>query len=116
MQQRLQHYASHGALLAWGLIAIVPFLARFRYVPLPQWFAEAHVIWLLLAAWLLLACSGSLTQRLPRVSVWMLVLALVWWVQTQVVQLSFPGLNWDIGLFHRHGPAWLCHVVVTCPV
>lgn len=94
MLQRLQHYASKGALLAWGLIAIVPFLARFRYVPLPQWFAETHVIWLLLAAWLLLACSGSLAQRLPRVSIWMLVLALAWWAQTLVVPLSFPGLNW----------------------
>ncbi|MGL6072513.1 MAG: hypothetical protein ACRC1E_14900, partial [Craterilacuibacter sp.] len=119
---RLNFAVAPLALLVWALIAILPFLSRIHYVPLPQWFGEASVLWLtLLAAGLLgvAACcrsgfsrepvsntliaaeaaptvvstAGRLFAGLPRAGVWMLVLAAAWALQGVFVPLLFPGLN-----------------------
>ncbi|MCW3481741.1 Wzy polymerase domain-containing protein [Neisseriaceae bacterium JH1-16] len=94
----IQRVASPLALTSWCLIAALPFLSRLHYVPLPQWFGEAVVVWLALAAWLFLLPGGALPARLPRASVWMLVLAVVWAVQPWFVDILFPGMNWATSL------------------
>ncbi|WP_233201109.1 PglL family O-oligosaccharyltransferase [Chromobacterium alticapitis] len=86
------------ALLALALIAIVPFASRVHFVPLPQWFAEINVIWLLLAAGILLIPSGRLFDAVPRASWWCLLLAAVWAVQPQFVHLLFPGMSYATAL------------------
>ncbi|MDN0075707.1 Wzy polymerase domain-containing protein [Crenobacter sp. SG2303] len=94
----IQRVATPLALTSWCLIAALPFLSRLHYVPLPQWFGEAVVVWLALAAWLFLLPGGALPARLPRVSVWMLGLAAVWAVQPWFVDILFPGMNWATSL------------------
>lgn len=79
--------------LAAGLLAaitIFPFLSRFHFLPLPQWWGEITVV--VLAAFAMLCLPW---QRIswPRSSQWMLLMALVWAVQPWFVPLYFPGLN-----------------------
>ena len=83
------------ALALWAAIAAVPFLSRIHYLPLPQWFGEMNVVWLTLVALLPLALRDGLATfgALPRTSLWLLLLALVWAVQPLWVPLAFPGLN-----------------------
>lgn len=82
----------------WCLIAIVPFILRFHYVPLPQWTSEACAGSLVILAWFFLCINRSLAPYLPRVSWWMLGLAFVWWLQSMCLPLLFPGLNWAVSL------------------
>ncbi|UTH75438.1 PglL family O-oligosaccharyltransferase [Chromobacterium sp. IIBBL 290-4] len=86
------------ALLALCLIAIVPFASRVHFVPLPQWFGEINVVWLLLAAGLLLLPSGRLFDAVPRASGWCLALAAAWGLQPQFVHLLFPGMSYVTAL------------------
>jgi hypothetical protein len=53
------------ALLAFCLIAILPFASRIHFVPLPQWFGEMNVVWLMLISALFLLPSGMLFERVP---------------------------------------------------
>lgn len=89
------------ALLAFCLIAILPFASRIHFVPLPQWFGEMNVVWLMLASALFLLPSATLFERVPRASWWCLLLALLWSVQPQLVQALFPGMTYATAL------AWL---------
>ncbi|MCP9760211.1 polymerase [Aquitalea sp. S1-19] len=59
---RLNFAVAPLSLLVWALVAILPFLSRIHYVPLPQWFGEASVVWLTLLAAGLLGLAG-LCQR-----------------------------------------------------
>jgi len=77
----------------WCLLAIVPFASPIHYLPLPQWWAEISTVWLALGAALLLACNGTLFERLPRTSIWCLVLALCWVAQPLFVKILFPGMS-----------------------
>ena len=79
--------------LAAGLLAaitIFPFLSRFHFLPLPQWWGEITVV--VLAAFAML-CLPRQRISWPRSSQWMLLMALVWAVQPWFVPLYFPGLN-----------------------
>ncbi|MBA4709940.1 PglL family O-oligosaccharyltransferase [Aquitalea aquatica] len=89
------------ALLAFCLIAIMPFASRIHFVPLPQWFGEMNVVWLMLAAAVYLLPSGMLFERVPRASWWCLLLAIVWALQPQLVHALFPGMSYATAL------AWL---------
>lgn len=89
------------SLLSLCLIAIVPFASRVHFVPLPQYFGEINVIWLMLAAALFLLPDGRLFQRLPRATGWCLALAAVWALQPQWVTTLFPGMSYATAL------AWL---------
>jgi len=82
----------------WCLLAIVPFASPIHYVPLPQWWGEIMTVWLTLGAGLLLACNGSLFERLPRAAVWCLILALCWAVQPWFVKTLFPGMTYATSL------------------
>ncbi len=86
------------ALLALCLIAIVPFASRVHFVPLPQWFGEINVIWLLVAAGALLLPGGKLFDAVPRAGWWCLLLAGVWALQPQLVSLMFPGMSYATAL------------------
>ncbi|WP_434630774.1 Wzy polymerase domain-containing protein [Chromobacterium sp. CV08] len=86
------------ALLSLCLIAIVPFASRVHFVPLPQWFGEINVIWLLLAAGALLLPSGRLFDAMPRAGWWCLLLAAIWGLQPQFVSLMFPGMSYATAL------------------
>ncbi|MGC0152300.1 Wzy polymerase domain-containing protein [Chromobacterium vaccinii] len=86
------------ALLAVCLIAIVPFASRVHFVPLPQWFGEINVIWLLLAAGALLLPTGRLFDAMPRAGWWCLLLAAIWGLQPQFVSLMFPGMSYATAL------------------
>lgn len=77
----------------WCLLAVVPFASPIHYLPLPQWWAEIVTVWLALGAALLLACNGTLFERLPRTSIWCLVLAVCWAAQPWFVKILFPGMN-----------------------
>ncbi|MDF0604344.1 Wzy polymerase domain-containing protein [Neisseriaceae bacterium TC5R-5] len=105
-----QKITAHLALLAVCLIAIVPFASRIHYVPLPQWFGEINVIWLLLVAALCLLPSGRLFDALPRASWWCLALAAAWALQPQWVALLFPGMNYVTAL------AWLALALLASVV
>jgi len=85
----------------WCLLAILPFASPIHYVPLPQWWGEMSTVWLALGAGLLLACNGSLFERLPRSAVWCLLLAACWAVQPWWVKTLFPGMTYATAL------AWL---------
>lgn len=77
--------------LMLAAIASLPFLSRFHYLPLPQWWGEITVV--ILTA---LACCCMPRQsaaEMPRSSMWMLLLAVVWGLQPQFLVLLFPGLN-----------------------
>lgn len=79
--------------LAVGLLAaitIFPFLSRFHFLPLPQWWGEITVVFL--AAFAML-CQPIRAVVWPRSSVWMLLMAGVWAIQPWFVSLYFPGLN-----------------------
>ena len=104
------------ALALWAAIAAVPFLSRIHYLPLPQWFGEMNVVWLTLAALLPLALRDGLATfgALPRTSLWLLLLALVWAVQPLWVPLAFPGLNaataWAFAALALLGPVSYTHL------
>ena len=85
--------ASTRLTIAAGLLAaitIFPFLSRFHFLPLPQWWGEITVV--VLAAFAML-CLPRQRISWPRSSQWMLLMALVWAVQPWFVPLYFPGLN-----------------------
>lgn len=86
------------ATLLWCLLAIVPFASPIHYLPLPQWWGEIMTVWLALGAGLLLACNGTLFERLPRTAIWCFALALVWALQPRWVDLLFPGMNYATSL------------------
>jgi O-antigen ligase len=77
----------------WCLLAIAPFASPIHYLPLPQWWGEIMTVWLALGTALLLACNGTLFERLPRASIWCLVLAVCWAGQPWFVKILFPGMN-----------------------
>lgn len=77
----------------WCLLAIVPFASPIHYLPLPQWWAEIVTVWLALGAAVLLACNGTLFERLPRASIWCLALAACWAAQPMFVKILFPGMS-----------------------
>jgi len=91
----------------WCMIAIVPFASPIHYVPLPQWWGEIITVWLALGAGLLLACNGTLFERLPRASVLCLILALCWASQPWLVTTLFPGMTYATAL------AWLVMAVLA---
>lgn len=82
----------------WCLLAIVPFASPIHYVPLPQWWGEISTVWLALGAGVLLACNGSLFERLPRAAIWCLVMALCWAAQPWLVKTLFPGMTYATAL------------------
>lgn len=85
--------ASTRLTFAAGLLAaitIFPFLSRFHFLPLPQWWGEITVVVLASVAML---CLPQQRISWPRSSQWLLWLALVWAVQPWFVPLYFPGLN-----------------------
>ena len=86
------------AMLALCLIAILPFASRIHYVPLPQWFGEINVVWLLLAAAVCLLPSGAMFRQLPRAAWWCLALAAIWALQPYWLALLFPGMNYAVAL------------------
>lgn len=81
------------ALCCWMALAVVPFLSRIHYVPLPQFWGEINVVWLTVGAGLALLCCGDTFARIPRAAWWMLALAALWAAQGLWVPLHFPGLN-----------------------
>ncbi|MEN6079546.1 PglL family O-oligosaccharyltransferase [Chromobacterium piscinae] len=95
------------ALLALCLIAIAPFASRVHFVPLPQWFGEINVIWLLLAAGVFLLPGGRLFDSMPRAGWLCLVLAGAWALQPQFVRLLFPGMSYVTAL------AWLATALLA---
>lgn len=83
---------SAGLLLA---ISFLPFLSRFHYLPLPQWWGEISVV--------ILAALGAILSParilgIPRVGIWLVMLALVWALQPQLVAIMFPGMNYAVAL------------------
>ena len=83
------------------------FASRIHYVPLPQWFGEINVVWLLLAAAVFLLPSGSLFRQLPRAAWWCLGLAAIWALQPSWLALLFPGMNYAVAL------AWLAAALLA---
>ncbi|MFN4236337.1 MAG: Wzy polymerase domain-containing protein [Vogesella sp.] len=71
-------------------IAIFPFLSRFHFLPLPQWWGEITVVMLAALAMLLLPARA---MPWPRSSLWLMLMAAVWSLQPWFVSLHFPGLN-----------------------
>lgn len=96
------------ALLACCLIAFVPFASRVHYVPLPQWFGEMNVVWLMLVAALCLLLNGRLFAEVPRAAWWCLGLAALWAVQPWLVKALFPGMTYAVAL------AWLALGLLAC--
>ncbi|UDM15808.1 PglL family O-oligosaccharyltransferase [Vogesella sp. XCS3] len=78
------------AALLLAAITIFPFLSRFHFLPLPQWWGEITVVCCAALAGLLLPGTPS---AWPRASIWMMVLALVWALQPWFLPVLFPGLN-----------------------
>ncbi|MFC3532544.1 Wzy polymerase domain-containing protein [Vogesella facilis] len=79
------------AALMLAAVASLPFLSRFHFLPLPQWWGEISVVFLTV-----LACYCLPWQRgaeLPRTTLWMLLLAGVWAAQPLLLPVLFPGLN-----------------------
>jgi O-antigen ligase len=76
------------ALLA--ALTMLPFLSRFHFLPLPQWWAEISVVVMTALACLLLPHTAT---PWPRASRWMMWLALAWALQPWLVPVWFPGLN-----------------------
>lgn len=100
------------ATVLWCLIAIVPFASPIHYVPLPQWWGEISTVWLALGAGLLLACNGTLFERLPRSAIWCLMLSLCWAVQPWLVKTLFPGMTYATALAFS-AMAYLAAVTLT---
>lgn len=82
----------------WCLIAIVPFASRTHYLPLPQWWAEMETVWLALGCAGLAILAAWSKLRLTHVSLWCIVLGLLWALQTFTVPLVFPGLNYTVSM------------------
>ncbi|UGA40891.1 hypothetical protein JOS77_16075 [Chromobacterium haemolyticum] len=76
-------------------------------MPLPQWFGEINVVWLLLAAAVFLLPSGALFRQLPRAALWCLALAAIWALQPYWLVLMFPGMNYATAL------AWLAAALLA---
>jgi hypothetical protein len=89
------------ALLAFCLIAILPFASRIHFVPLPQWVWRDECGVADAGFRCVPATGGNLFERVPRASWWCLLLALLWAVQPQLVQALFPGMT------HATALAWL---------
>jgi len=80
-------------MIAAGLLAaitIFPFLSRFHFLPLPQWWGEITVVVLSSCTML---CLPRASIAWPRSSQWLLLMAGVWAIQPWFVSLHFPGLN-----------------------
>lgn len=74
-------------------IGVVPFVSLYRVGPLSSFYLEAGS--LMGAVWLLLlsGLEGRLNVKLPAASVYLLILAVFWWLQARVMALTFPGMN-----------------------
>ncbi|KZE34868.1 O-antigen ligase [Crenobacter luteus] len=92
----LSALAGRAALVAWCAVAVLPFLSRLHYVPLPQWWGEVTVVWLVVLAWLLAPRAAAVAW--PRATWWMLAMAAFWAAQPLWMPLAFPGMNWATAL------------------
>ncbi|AXK38592.1 PglL family O-oligosaccharyltransferase [Crenobacter cavernae] len=92
----VQAVLNRAALLAWCAVAVLPFISRLHYVPLPQWWGEATVVWLAVLAWLCAPRASAVSW--PRAAWWMLALAAFWAAQPLWLPLDFPGMNWATAL------------------
>ncbi|WP_246210714.1 PglL family O-oligosaccharyltransferase [Vogesella oryzae] len=79
------------AALLLAAVASLPFLSRFHFLPLPQWWGEITVVFLTIFACFCMPRQAA--AELPRTTLWMLLLAAVWALQPLLVSLLFPGLN-----------------------
>ncbi|RXZ44603.1 PglL family O-oligosaccharyltransferase [Crenobacter cavernae] len=87
---------NRAALVAWCALAILPFASRLHYVPLPQWWGEATVVWLAVLVWLCVPRASAVSW--PRAAWWMLALSAFWAAQPLWLPLDFPGMNWATAL------------------
>lgn len=75
------------------LVVVAPFLSIYRVGPLNSYFLEAaSLLGVLVLVWLS-AFSGCLKHRLPRASVYFLLLAVFWAMQARVMDLTYVGLS-----------------------
>ena len=75
------------------LIGVVPFVSLYRLGPLSSFYLEAGSLAGAVLLLLLSALEGRLNVKLPAASIYLLVLALFWWLQARVMGLTFPGMN-----------------------
>ncbi|MDO5638440.1 MAG: Wzy polymerase domain-containing protein [Neisseria sp.] len=75
------------------LIGVVPFVSLYRVGPLSSFYLEAGSLAGALLLLLLSALEGRLNVKLPAASIYLLVLAVFWWVQARVMEVTFPGMN-----------------------
>ena len=75
------------------MVCVVPFLSIWRTGPLPSFYLEAGSLLFALVLVLFSAPLGCLRVRIPPVSIYFLVLALFWWLQARVMDLTFYGQN-----------------------
>ncbi|UOO82508.1 Wzy polymerase domain-containing protein [Uruburuella testudinis] len=77
----------------FALIGVVPFLSLYRVGPLSSFYLEAGSLLGAVLLLLLSAIEGRLNVKLPAVSLYLLVLAVFWWMQARVMGLVFPGMS-----------------------
>lgn len=94
-------------MLSLSLIAIVPFASRVHFLPLPQWFGEINVIWLLGASVVFLLLTGNMFRAIPKSTYWCLLLAVLWGIQPWLVKTLFPGMTYVTAL------AWLAMAILA---
>lgn len=74
-------------------ITVAPFASLYRVGPLSSFYLEAASLMGACALVLTTTCQGLLNVKLPKISIGLLILAAFWWLQTRLMQLTYPGMS-----------------------
>ncbi len=81
-------------LILFVAILTVPFLLTIRMYPTTSYFLDSLTTILVLTMAIVLGIQGQLFMKLPKTSLFFIVLAFLWYLQTLLLPIQFPGQNY----------------------
>ena len=79
--------------VCFACICIAPFVSMYRAGPLSGFYLEAGSLAGAVLLVLFSALTGRLNVRLPAASVYFFALAVFWWLQARLMNLTYPGMS-----------------------
>ena len=81
-------------LILFVAILVLPFLLTVRMYPTTSYFLDSLTTILALTMVIILGIQGQLFMKLPKTSIFFIVLAFLWFLQTLLLPIHFPGQNY----------------------
>ena len=81
-------------LVLFAAILTLPFLLTIRMYPTTSYFLDSLTAIMALTMVVILGIQGQLFMKLPKTSIFFIILALLWYIQTLLLPIHFPGQNY----------------------